>query len=185
MNLGLLTIPMICGCAAHYQGRNDTLIGGALVGVADGLPEENLAIGFISYTQAVDSHLISFRVVDAKETLFDAGGDVEIYSAPSRHFGSTGGDWRFSDVGVLYGRGSRGAYGSSSVSVGVGVAGIRRSFRETGDTAFRLTPAIPVEARVLYALSPSFGIGFYGFGNFNTKQSFGGAVVGLHVGKLR
>lgn len=78
------------------------------------------------------------------------------------------------DVGALYGRSYKTGIAMISGSAGVAYVG------GSSDP----TVGIPLESQIFWTPTRYFGIGIYGFGNLNTKNSFGGALLGLQFGRV-
>jgi len=83
------------------------------------------------------------------------------------------------DIGFLYGRTLTSPYSRIQVSGGAGIA-LTRVRVEYDDTD---TIGIPIEGRISYRFSRSFGIGFYGFLNINARDSFYGFGYIFQIGK--
>ncbi|MFH0988507.1 MAG: hypothetical protein V1799_00650 [bacterium] len=86
-----------------------------------------------------------------------------------------------SDIGVLYGIMTKASYGMASLSAGIStVRGVRRGgfIAKTGlfSTTYAeirfSTAGIPLEGRLYWRTSSSFGIGIYVVGNLNDQKSF-------------
>jgi hypothetical protein len=92
-----------------------------------------------------------------------------------RNYDSDGGGTQAWDVGVLYGRSYKTQQAMISASAGVGYVGPSPEFGTIG---------IPLESQIFWTPTRYFGIGVYGFGNLNTKESFGGALLSLQFGRL-
>ena len=93
------------------------------------------------------------------------------------------------EISFMYGRAGGGALGGRSISAGVGlVSGEHR--REGGRFSpqveeFGPTVGIPIEAQFIFSPIRFLGVGVTGFANLNTEASFAGALLSLHLGKLR
>ena len=72
------------------------------------------------------------------------------------------------DLGVLYGRITRASFGFASLSGGIALVG--RNDRTLG---------IPIDVKLFWTPSGSFGIGLYVFANFNRTRSFAGTLVSV------
>lgn len=83
------------------------------------------------------------------------------------------------DIGVLYGRALTPTSSRMQVSGAIGVA-LTEVRAEYDDVK---TIGVPIEAKVSYRFSRSFGIGFYGFLNLNLKESYGGLGLTFRIGK--
>ena len=86
------------------------------------------------------------------------------------------------DVGLLYGRGVRGARSSASLSAGVALVG-------GGSGAFYLGPrfrtvGLPLEAQWYWTpfTHSEVGLGLTAFGNLNAERSFGGLLCCVRLG---
>ena len=101
------------------------------------------------------------------------------------------------ELGILYGRYARVSAVFVSISAGIGVARMVKRGKflyDNGNLLFPdrtyeelhyLTIGIPLEAQLFLSFSPSFGMGIYAFGNINPKNSFGGMLVSMELGKLK
>lgn len=78
------------------------------------------------------------------------------------------------DVGALYGRSYKTQFAMISLGAGLGYVG------PSSDG----TVGIPLESQIFWTPTEYFGIGVYGFGNLNTKDSFGGALLGIQIGRV-
>jgi hypothetical protein len=78
------------------------------------------------------------------------------------------------DVGALYGRSYKTGFAMISGSAGIAYVGGNAN----------PTVGIPLESQIFWTPTRYFGIGVYGFGNINTKNSFGGALLGLQFGRV-
>jgi hypothetical protein len=119
-----------------------------------GFSSEGGSAGFGLSTQ-FGSHIISGRFVRNYD--FDGGGTQS---------------W---DAGALYGRSYKTQHAMISGSAGVGYVGPSSKVGKVG---------IPLESQIFWTPTHYFGIGIYGFGNLNTKQSFGGALLGIQLGRV-
>ena len=79
------------------------------------------------------------------------------------------------DAGVLYGRSYKTQH--AMISLGAGVAYV-------GPSSSAGTVGLPLESQIFWTPTDYFGIGVYGFGNLNTKSSFGGALLGIQIGRV-
>ena len=95
------------------------------------------------------------------------------------------------DLAILYGRSLRGRRGWVRGAAGIGIAD---TTRRGGGCAFilcdyelitRRSAGLALQLDVVWAFSSPVGLGLTAFGNVNGAASFGGAVVSLHVGRLR
>jgi hypothetical protein len=92
-----------------------------------------------------------------------------------RNYDSEGGGTQAWDIGVLYGRSYKTQRAMISASAGIAYVGPPSDFGTVG---------IPLESQIFWTPTRYFGIGVYGFGNLNTKEPFGGALLGLQFGRL-
>ena len=84
------------------------------------------------------------------------------------------------DLGVLYGRVLTPPSSPLLISGGIGlsVGGVRVRHDD------KTTIGVPIEVQLIFKpSSSSFGIGFYGFANINTQQTFYGATLCLSIGR--
>lgn len=92
-----------------------------------------------------------------------------------RSYDSDGGGTQSWDVGALYGRSYKTQYAMISGSAGVAYV---------GPSSTAGTVGLPLESQIFWTPTRYFGIGVYGFGNINSKQSFAGALLGLQLGRV-
>lgn len=92
-----------------------------------------------------------------------------------RNYDFDGGGTQAWDVGMLYGRSYKTQHAMISGSAGLGYVGPPAEFGTVG---------IPLESQIFWTPTRYFGIGVYAFGNLNTKESYGGALLGLQFGRL-
>jgi len=92
-----------------------------------------------------------------------------------RNYDYNGGGTVNWDVGALYGR----SYKTQSAMIS-GSAGLAY----VGPSGSAGTIGIPLESQIFWTPTQYFGIGVYGFGNLNTKNIFGGALIGLQIGRV-
>jgi len=83
------------------------------------------------------------------------------------------------DIGILYGRALTSPYSRIQVSGGIGIAWtvIRADYDDIS------TIGVPIEGRISYRFSRSFGVGFYGFFNMNPKENYSGLALNFRIGK--
>lgn len=101
------------------------------------------------------------------------------YAALSSAFSETGHDYAW-DLGVLYGRVITPPSSSILISGGIGlsVGGVLVKYDDNVTTI-----GVPIEVQLFLKPTPSFGIGFYGFVNINTQQTFYGVTLCLTIGR--
>ncbi len=92
-----------------------------------------------------------------------------------RNYDFDGGGTENWDVGALYGRSYKTQYAMISGSAGVAYVGPSEQAGTIG---------LPLETQIFWTPTQYFGIGIYGFGNINSKGSFGGALLGLQIGRV-
>jgi hypothetical protein len=92
-----------------------------------------------------------------------------------RNYDFDGGGTQNWDVGALYGRSYKSQYAMISAGGGVGYV---------GPSSTAGTVGIPLETQIFWTPTRYFGVGVYGFGNLNTKQSFAGALLGIQLGRV-
>ena len=92
-----------------------------------------------------------------------------------RNYDFNGGGTRNWDVGALYGRSYKTQ--SAMISAGAGIAFV-------GPSSTAGTVGLPLESQIFWTPTEYFGIGVYGFGNLNTKDSYGGALLGIQFGRV-
>jgi len=85
------------------------------------------------------------------------------------------------DIGLLYGRGTRGQGTGGRRSVGIGLALVSVDGL-TGEDGYTIGVPLAVE---MSRNGPNIGLGVQGFANLNSVQSFAGAVVTIGLGRLR
>jgi hypothetical protein len=86
-----------------------------------------------------------------------------------------GGGTKSWEIGGLYGRSYKTQYAMISGSGGVAYVGPSPKMGTVG---------LPLESQVFWTPTRYFGVGIYVFGNVNTKQSFGGAMLGIQLGRV-
>lgn len=153
----LLILTLFCCCFISVQGQvvSTNKAKNLFWGFGGGgLSSQGGSVGFGASTQ-FGSHIISGRFVRNYD--FDGGGTK---------------NW---DVGALYGRSYKTQFAMISGSAGVAYVGPSSSAGTVG---------LPLESQIFWTPTNFFGIGIYGFGNLNTKQSFGGALLGIQVGRV-
>src|SRR5688572_14040869 len=91
-----------------------------------------------------------------------------------RNYDFDGGGTANWDVGALIGKSYKTGIAMISGSAGVAYVG------GSSDP----TVGLPLESQIFWTPTKYFGIGIYGFGNINTKESFGGALLGLQFGRV-
>lgn len=166
-----LVLSLLCanGMAAQVpEQRSEAFWVSAGVGRASVGPALGLGLSYGS-----GPHLVSARLL--------GGGPVDPFG--TRH----GTD--VAEISIMYGRAGGGALGVRSISAGVGlVSGEHR--RRGGEFSpqveeFGPTVGIPIEAQFIFTPVSFLGMGVTGFANLNPEASFAGALVALHLGKLR
>lgn len=80
------------------------------------------------------------------------------------------------DMGLLLGRQWSGASGLGSIAAGIG--------HVKGQHLPGSTVGLALEARLLGRVGRSVGLGLYGFGNLNAKDSFFGLTLALRFGGM-
>lgn len=99
-------------------------------------------------------------------------------------FASTGDVIGTEDFGVLVGRATDPGPTHASAAVGLGIARVRRATGSGGDSTTAHF-GVPLEAQLFWRPTRVFGLGFYGYGNLNSGQSFWGLSVSVQLGRLR
>ena len=166
----LVLLPLSAnGMAAQVpEQRSDAFwvsagVGRASVGLASGLG--------LSYRSG--PHLVSARLL--------GGGPVDPFGT------RTGTD--VGEISIMYGRAGGGAVGVRSISAGVGLVSGEHRRRGGGFSPqveeFGPTVGIPIEAQFIFSPIRFLGVGVTGFANLNAEASFAGALLSLHLGKLR
>ena len=133
----------------------------------------------ISFNYYLDNaHLISGRFAGIQQyTLVSLGGEStneNIY-----------------DLGLLYGRLIKSDFGYFSLSGGIGYVGGRKYTKATSiyGTEYleeRISNiGLPFEAQLFFTPSDHFGLGFYGFSNFNLEKNFFCFGFTIQYGELR
>ena len=92
-----------------------------------------------------------------------------------RNYDFDGGGTENWDIAALYGRSYKTAL--AMISGGVGVAYV-------GPSGQAGTVGLPLDTQIFWTPTEYFGVGVYGFGNINTKGSFGGALLGIQIGRV-
>ena len=92
-----------------------------------------------------------------------------------RNYDTEGGGTENWDVAALYGRSYKTTSAMISLGAGLGYVGPSSSAGTIG---------LPLESQIFWTPTEYFGIGVYGFGNLNTKNSFGGALLGIQIGRV-
>jgi hypothetical protein len=91
-----------------------------------------------------------------------------------RNYDSDGGGTQAWDVAALYGRSYKTQHAMISGSLGLAYVG----------PSSEGTVGLPLESQIFWTPTQYFGIGIYGFGNINTKNTFGGALLGIQLGRV-
>ncbi len=91
------------------------------------------------------------------------------------------------DMGLLYGRATRGAGDRHLLAAALGVALVRGCDGGGlgGCSATYTVVGLPFEFQASYRPGKVLGIGLHGFANLNDRRSFAGATLGLQIGRLR
>ena len=119
------------------------------------------------------SNLVSVRAASA----------ASIVGALVSSIGGQPGTSEVDDVGVLYGRATPPALWHAAAAAGIGIA---RVWRDSAGTTRRTGHfTVPVEAQVAWRPFQHFGVVLCGFASFNGAQAFGGATLGIQLGRLR
>ena len=165
--LFLALLPSVA--AAQGASPSDGLPSADRIWFGSGLGAASGGMGFSGHwTFVTGRHVLSLRSAGS----FDPFGDL--FSVLSgRDLSSSA-----YDFGLLYGRPLVDSPGGF-VSIGAGIGGAQQA-REDAPVVLGL----PLEMQAAVRLSSWFGLGFYGFANFNREQSFGGFTLGLQVGQL-
>jgi hypothetical protein len=89
----------------------------------------------------------------------------------------------FGEIGLLYGRAAKRAWGHGTIAAGLAVTGVS-SCRDAAATSGCTTLGIPVVAEAALRLASVAGVGIQGFANLNRKSVYGGVVLFLQLGWL-
>lgn len=115
-------------------------------------------------------------------------------SAGSEDFDFLSASTGYSDVAFLFGRLGQMGHGWTRVALGPAVAW---KIQERGclessfiwctrwDRVTRVAPGLAIQADAVWAVVGPLGLGLSLFGDLNTAGSFGGALVTLHLGRIR
>ncbi len=137
----------------------------------------------ITFSQQLNNHLFSVRILNSKE--------LNIIFEPDDPQVS------FLDMGVLYGRCLKMNNLRASASVGIGMVrfvdrgklvSTRGGFSLGGNKYEKVVNkgiGIPLSGQIFIAAFDSFGIGLYAFANFNKYKSGSGFLLCLQFGRLR
>jgi arginase family protein len=88
----------------------------------------------------------------------------------------------FGEIGLLYGRAAKRAWGHGAIAAGLAITGV--SSCSDAATSGCTTLGIPVVAEAALRLGSVIGVGAQGFTNLNTKSTYGGLLVFLQLGWL-
>lgn len=137
----------------------------------------------ITFSQQLNNHLFSVRILNSKE--------LNIIFEPDDPQVS------FLDMGLLYGRCLKTNNLMTSISVGIGMVrfvdrgklvSTRGGFSLGGNKYEKVVNkgiGIPLSGQIFIAAFDSFGIGLYAFANFNKYKSGSGFLLCLQFGRLR
>ena len=137
------------------------------------------AISFNYYLN--NAHLISGR-------LFGVQQRTPLVTIPG--FGSFHNE-NTHDLGLLYGRLIKADFGYFSLSAGASYVGGRKYTKVALVYGYEYleerisTFGLPIEFQLFITPSDNFGLGFYGFANFNLERNFFGFGFALQYGELR
>lgn len=82
------------------------------------------------------------------------------------------------DIAGIYGKSYKSP--QAMISFGTGIA-----FVNTNDLSEKSgTVGLPFESQIFWTPTRFFGVGIYGFGNINSIKSFGGALLGIQIGRV-
>jgi hypothetical protein len=117
-------------------------------------------------------------------------GEV-VYQIRAHHFAAralgaaepfgTGAD-EFGEIGLLYGRAAKRAWGHASLAGGLALTGV--SSCRDAPTSGCTTLGVPVVAEAALRLATIAGVGVQAFANLNPKSVYGGVVFFLQLGWL-
>lgn len=137
----------------------------AWVGAGLGVGSEDFA-GSANFSYQHGVHLLSLRVAGTTG-LFEEG---------------------FADVALLYGRSTRPRHSPYRAALGLGV-GLAHGC--AGGAVFSscvnqtTVVGLPLEAHLTWLPFESFGVGLYGFANFNRIRNIAGVTLGIQAGSVR
>ena len=102
------------------------------------------------------------------------------------------GDWA-EDYALLFGLVHDGRSGWVRAAIGPAVVRAQRVGQASGCAGFfcssegtiTTTVGLALQADVVWALGRSVGLGLTGFGSVNSRLSYGGLALGLHLGRVR
>ena len=135
------------------------------------------AISFNYYLN--NAHLISGRLFGVQQR------------TPLISFGGSFHNENIHDLGLLYGRLIKADFGYFSLSAGASYVGGRKYTKVAmgfgyEDLEERIsTFGLPIEIQLFITPSDNFGLGFYGFYNFNLERNFFGFGFAIQYGELR
>jgi hypothetical protein len=159
-----------------------------------------------SAQRAAPSHTALWASVGGGKAYLPEGGDVAVHLEGTYQFGSSivsvraasaasilgaivnaifgaPGTVDAHDFAVLFGQATKPAALHFSAAAGVGIAVIDRDSSGTRMTTRHFT--VPIEAQLAWRPLRHVGIVACGFMSFNSLERFGGATVGLQLGRLR
>ena len=137
----------------------------------------NTSIG-ANFSLSKQKHLFSIRCLYNKEVSF-LGESLPAITC-----------W---DAGLLYGRYLHGKRWAASISSGIACSGVvqRGKYLYSNGGWFGtsyyekkkfITVGLPIEGQLFWTPSSQVGFGLIGFVNFNSRESFGGGLICLHLG---
>lgn len=147
---------LFCTSAAYAQQYQTNQAKNLIWGFGGGgISNQGGTIGF-GLSHQFKANLISARFLRNYD--FEGGGGTE--------------SW---EIGGIYGRSYKTQ--QAMISGGLGVAYV-------GPSPKMGTVGLPLESQIFWTPTHYFGVGFYLFGNLNTKHSFGGGLIGIQIGRV-
>ncbi len=122
----------------------------------------------LSYHYQLDAHLFSLRGLWTGTLCFTCDDTDEFW-----------------DLSLLYGRSTISEYYHASVSAGLGVIDGDRADTPDEERDAPTTIGLAVQVQTFIHISQNFGLGLYGYANFNSVEQLYGITLNLQLGKLR